>query len=153
MITQPTSARLIEVVREELRENLLPKVAEDPAAAGSLHMIDQILETLSRRAAHEIAWMVEEIAVLDQLGARVAAEVPGAAHTAAALDALRAMDGSRLDLACVSDRYSTASEVLSCAVEEVPAAHGLRGDVEAALDARLTHELEIIGDFQLVGRQ
>ena len=153
MITQPTSARLIEVVREELRENVLPKVAEDPAAAGSLHMIDQVLETLSRRATNEIAWMVEEIAALDALGERVAAEVPQAAKTAAALNALRALDGSRLDLASVSERYSTASEILSCAVEDVPLDAAPRGDVEAALDGRLAHELAIIGDFQLVGRQ
>jgi hypothetical protein len=153
VITQPTSARLIDVVREELRENVLPKVAEDPAAAGSLHMIDQVLETLSRRATNEIAWMVEEVATLDALGERVAADVPAASKTAAAVDALRAMDGSRLDLASVSERYASASEILSCAVEEVPLDAARRGDVEAALDARLAHELEIIGDFQLVGRQ
>jgi hypothetical protein len=153
VITQPTSARLIDVVRDELRENVLPKVAGDPAAAGSLHMIDQVLETLSRRAANEIAWMVEEIAALDALGASVVGELPQAAKTAAALDALRAMDSSRLDLAGVSDRYSTASEILSCAFEEVPPDLALRGDVDAALDARLAHEIEVIGDFQLVDRQ
>jgi hypothetical protein len=153
VITQPTSARLIDVVREELRTNVLPKVADDPAAAGSLQMIDQVLETLSRRATNEIAWMVEEIATLDALGARIVAELPQAAKTGAALDALRAIDGSRLDLASVSERYSTASEILSCAVEDVPVDAAQRGDVEAALDARLAHELEIIGDFQLVGRQ
>jgi hypothetical protein len=153
VISQPTSARLIDVVRQELRENVLPKVADDPAAAGSLDMIDQVLESLSRRATNEIAWMVEEIATLDALGARVAAEAPAAVKTAAALDALRAMDSSHLDLASVSERYSTASEILSCAVEDVPLDAALRSDVEAALDARLAHELEIIGDFQLVGRQ
>jgi hypothetical protein len=153
VISQPTSARLIDVVREELRENVLPKVADDPAAAGSLHMIDQVLESLSRRAANEIAWMVEETATLDALGARVVAGLPQATKTAAALEAVRAVDGSRLDLTSVSERYSTASEILSCAVEDVPLDAALRGDVEAALDARLAHELEIIGDFQLVGRQ
>jgi hypothetical protein len=153
VITQPTSARLIDVVRQELRENVLPKVADDPAAAGSLHMIDQVLETLSRRAANEIAWMVEEIAALEALGARVGTELPDAVKTAAALDALRAIDDSRLDLASVSHRYSTASEILSCAIEEVPTDVALRGEVDAALDARLAHEIEVIGDFQLVGRQ
>jgi len=152
VIAQPTSARLIDVVREELSENVLPKVADDPAAAGSLHMIDHVLETLSRRVANEIGWMVEEIAGLDALGARVTAEAPAAVKTAAALDALRAVDASALDLASVSERYSAASEVLSCAVEEVPAGAALRADVEAALDARLAREIEIIGDFQLVDR-
>jgi hypothetical protein len=152
VICQPTSARLIDVVRQELRENVLPKVADDPAAAGSLHMIDQVLETLNRRAANEIAWMVEETAALEALGARVVAELPHASKTEAALEAFRAVDGSQLDLASVSDRYSTASEILSCAIEEVPAELELRVRVEAALDARLGHEIEVIGEFQLVGR-
>ena len=49
-------------------------------------------------------------------------------------------------------RYSLASEILSCAVEELPIDATLRAAAEAQLDARLAHETVIIGEFQLVGR-
>jgi hypothetical protein len=42
--------------------------------------------------------------------------------------------------------------VLSCLLDEVPADHPRRPDVEGLLDIRLAHESAIIGEFSLVGR-
>jgi hypothetical protein len=152
VITQPTAARILEVVQQDLAEQVLPHV-RDPQALASLHMVQHILGTLARRAEHEIAWMVEESEAMAALGRRVGAEAGEPAPVQAALDELAAADGSSLHLADVAARYSLAGEVLSCALEAVPAdGSELRAAVEAVLDLRLAHEVEIMGDFQLVGR-
>ena len=89
MIGRPSTARLLEVIRHELRDSIGPKLGDDPAAA-SLHMIDHILDTLARRAAHEVAWMVEETAALTAFGEQAVADLGPGSRTAAALDARRA---------------------------------------------------------------
>lgn len=151
MITQPTADRILEVVQQDLRDNVLPAVT-DPQVIASLHMIDHILGTLAIRAEHEIAWLVEETEDLEGLGVQVVHALPAARRVEAALDALRATPLASLRLSDVTARYSLASEILSCAVEDVPVDADVRSAVEARLDARLSHEVEIIGEFQLVGR-
>jgi hypothetical protein len=151
VITQPTATRIIDVVRRELAENVVP-VVSDPQAVGSLHMIDHILSTLAVRAEHEIAWLVEETEALEALGRRIVAEAPDATRVAAAVDALVAAPAGSLHLLDVAARYSLAGEILSCALEELPRDSELRASAEAQLDARLAHETAIIGEFQLVGR-
>ena len=49
MISRPTTAQLVGIVRRELVETVAPAV-DDPVVAGSLMMIDHILETLAHRA-------------------------------------------------------------------------------------------------------
>jgi hypothetical protein len=152
MITRPTTDRLIDVVRQELRDNLSPRFADDGAVSTTLQMIDHVLETVARRAAHEIAWMTEEIDNLQALGQQVVAAVGPNSRTGAALTALRAADSASLHLDDVSHRYSLASEILACAVEELPAESPLQTAAQDALDTRLEREMSIIGEFQLVGR-
>jgi len=151
MITQPSAPRILEVLQQALTETVLPAVT-DPVAIATVEMVKQVLGTLAIRAEHEIAWLVEETESLDALGASILASHPSSARVAAALDGARASTTGSLLLSEVSARYSRASEILSCAVEEVPLDSERRADIEAALDARLTHELQVIGDFQLVGR-
>lgn len=155
MITQPTAARILEVVQRDLATQVLPQIT-DPQAIASLHMVQHILGTLARRAEHEIAWMVEETQAMAALGERVCEEAGAPAPVRAALDALAssgAAETGSLHLADVAARYSLAGEVLSCALEAVPSdGSELRAAVEAVLDLRLAHEVEIMGDFQLVGR-
>lgn len=151
MIGNPTSDRLLDVVRQELQDNVLPRLADDPVATASLQMIDHVLGTLSRRVAHEIAWMSEEIESISELGARAKETLaPGAAT--AAIDALAAAGPASLHLADVEARYSQASGVLGLLADEVEPGTPLGAAVDAALDARLRRELEVIGPFQLVGR-
>lgn len=154
MITRPTTDRLIDVVRQELRDNLCPRFQDDGAVLTSLQMIDHVLETVARRTGHEIAWMIEEIDQLQALGEEVVGAIGPDSRTGAAVAAFHAAsasDGS-LHLDDVSHRYSLASEILACAVEELPPDSPLHATAQAALDRRLEREMAIIGEFQLVGR-
>ncbi len=151
MISQPSTTRLIEVIRRELAENVLPAIGDEPARA-SVQMIDHILSTLAVRVAHEIAWMEEEAAALVALGDRIVEAHPAASRVASAVAAAGSLPSGSLHYDDVSARYSAASEVLSCAVEDVPADSPFRSEIEDLLDARLAHEVEIMGEFQLVGR-
>lgn len=151
MISQPTTARLIEVVRRELSEQVGPSIS-DPSLQTSLQMIDHILSTLAVRADHEIAWMVEEIGSLRELGHAIVAAHPDASEVTSALAAAEAVDDGSLHYEDVARRYSAASEILSCAYETAPTDSPLRAAIEAALDLRLKHEIEVIGEFELVGR-
>jgi hypothetical protein len=159
MITAPTTAQLLDVVRRELAEKVAPAVT-DPQVATSLHMIDHILRTLAVRAEHELGWMGEEMSAIELVASRVAAsELPGAASVAQALDEFRANVSPGLHAADVAADYNRATEVLSRAVEATFAAVGpegggeLRAAVDVLLDQRLAHETDVIGEnFQLVGR-
>ena len=155
MITRPTSAQLIEVVRLELAERVAPTVA-DPQVATSLQMVDHILRTLAVRAEHEAAWMAEEIAAIETVGGQVAdSGLPGASAVSEALAAFRAGRNAGHSTAEVTDDYNAATEVLSRCLEATFAIEGhLRNAVIGLLDERLAHETDVIGpDFRLVGRQ
>jgi hypothetical protein len=151
VITQPTTARLIEVVRKELSEQVAPAVT-DPQLQTSLQMIDHILSTLEVRVSHEIAWMVEETEALCQLARDVVAAHPQAAAVASALADAQAANRESLHYDDVARRYSLASEILSRAYEQTPDDSTLRPQIENTLNHRLGHEIDIIGEFQLVGR-
>ena len=155
MITRPTTAQLIEVVRKELAEKVAPAVT-DAQVATSLQMVDHILATLAVRAEHELGWMAEEMAAIEAVGQRVAdSGLPGAPAVADALAAFRAERASGPSSAAVTEDYNAATEVLSRCIEATFSAEGpLRGEVDGLLDQRLAHETSVIGsDFQLVGRQ
>jgi hypothetical protein len=151
MITQPTSARILEVLQTELQDNLLPNVT-DPQLLGSLQMMHHILGTLAVRAENEIAWLVEESHDLERFGEEIVIAHPEASRVAAALAALQSAAARSLRLSDVAERYSLATEILSCAFEELPEGSDLRRAAESHLDARMAHEVAIIGEFQLVGR-
>ena len=154
MISRPTTPQLLAVVRRELAEKVGPAVT-DPQVATSLRMVDHILSTLAVRAEHELGWMGEEMAAIDEVGDRVAASgLPGATPVAEALTTFRSQRASGLHAAEITDDYNRATEVLSRCVEATFSNSGeLWAAVSALLDQRLAHETEVIGeDFQLVGR-
>jgi hypothetical protein len=151
MITQPSASRIIDVVKRDLDEHVLPALPDQQAQA-SVQMIQHILSTLQVRVEHEIAWLHEEIEAVDALAGDVIAAHPDAVEVSAALDALRADRGGSYHYADLCRRYALASEVLSASSEAVPVDSPVRASVEAQLDLRLAHESEIIGDFSLVGR-
>ncbi len=155
MITRPTTAQLIGVVRRELAERVAPAVT-DPEVTTSLQMVDHILRTLAVRAEHEAGWMAEEIAAIEAVGEQVAdSRLTGALAVAEALAAFRGGRSAGRSTAEISDDYNAATEVLSRCLEATFAAEGdLRDAVIGLLDQRLGHETDVIGaDFQLVGRQ
>jgi hypothetical protein len=151
MITQPSASRIIDVVKRDLDEHVLPALT-DQQAQSSVQMIQHILSTLQVRVEHEIAWLHEEIEAVDALADQVLGEHPDAVVVSAALDALRADRGGSYHYVDLCRRYALASEVLSASSDAVPAGSPVRAAVEAQLDLRLAHEAEIIGDFSLVGR-
>jgi hypothetical protein len=153
MITRPTTAQLLDVVRRHLRDGVAPAVA-DPQVSTTLEMVDHILATLAARAGHELGWMAEEMAAIADVGEQVAAAgLPGSAAVGEALAEFRAGRTQSLHAADVTEEYQRASEVLSRAVEAtLGQATPLADAVNGLLDQRLAHEVDVIGEFQLVGR-
>ena len=151
MLSKPTTDHVINGVRATLDEQVLPNLTDEPARV-AVQMMQQILRGAAVRAAHEIAWMHEEIAAIRVVAAGAGDDA--VAEAVAALDALDALDAASLHLEDVQARYDKAGEVLSRCVEAAYAA----GDDEAVeraravLALRSAHEMEIIGQLDLVGR-
>ena len=153
MITQPSCSRLLAVVRAELESTVLPAVS-NPSVLAALGMIDSILANVGARCDHEVAWMREEIAEIETVADEVvAAGADAGSRVAAALDELRAHRGPSDHTADVQGEYGLAGEVLSRALEAaLPHGGALRDRVRSVLEHRLRREIEIRGDFTLVGR-
>lgn len=149
MLTQPTTDHVITGVLRSLDETVLPAITDEPARV-AVQMIHQILRGAAARAAHEVAWMEEEIAAIRA----AAAPLAGDQRVAEALGELDALDPASLHLADVQTRYDRAGEVLSRTFEAAYAA----GDESAIASAREVlqlrgaHEMEIVGQLDLVGR-
>jgi hypothetical protein len=151
MITQPSTSRLIEVIRGQLADVVAPNVT-DPAAAGALHMIDRVLQTLEVRAENEIAWMIEAIGEIQLVATEVVPGLPDPAGASAALARLE--PGDSLKLSDVSADFDRAGRLLSELLEATVGLDGAaRERVLGLLDRRLERELAVQGaDFALVGR-
>jgi hypothetical protein len=153
MITQPSCSRYLDVIRDELRTSVAPAVT-DPAALATLGMIDSILANVIARCDHEVAWMREEIARVEHAAEAVldAGADPGGT-VAAGLETLRANRSASDHTADVRAEYDLAGEVLSRSLEAgLAAGPPLAALVRGVLEERLAREIEIRGDFSLVGR-
>jgi hypothetical protein len=113
-----------------------------------------VLRNCATRAAHEIAWMHDETEAMVAYAERVAASPSATAAVAEALRTFAAQRSPSLHLDDVSKTYSLAGECLSTALEAVLA--GGDNELEAAgralLEQRLANELEIMGEWTMVGR-
>ena len=152
MITQPSCARLLDSVREALREQITPATT-DPELLRSLAMIDDILRVVAIRSEHEVGWMLDEIEDIRVAAEAVAGEGRDDGRVQAALGLLQeATDGASTQL--VAQRYSVASDLLATCVEVLL----VTGDgdialVRPVLERRLDHEGAIRGeDLTLVAR-
>jgi hypothetical protein len=148
VLSSPTTDQILQGLRLEVREAVLPE-AQGATARVALEMLDNVLFNLAVRAAHEIAWMREECERIEAL-----AEDIDDHATRSALDAYRAADRDSLHLTDVQGAYNLAGEVLSCAVEHAFASGDvpLREATRDLLRLRKDRELEIMGDWQMVGR-
>ena len=63
MIAKPTTEQILNDCSRELMEVVLPAVADETVAV-AIYMMDLVLRNAAVRAAHEIAWMTEEIGEL-----------------------------------------------------------------------------------------
>lgn len=153
MISRPSCRQLLDAVRAELSQNVVPAVS-DPKLTQSLGMIDAILRGVAVRCDHEIAWMRAEIAEIDQLATTlIDAGADDGGRVAEALADLRDHPSGSDHVYAVQAEYDRAGEVLSrCMEAAVPAGGVIRKQAVAVLQARLAREVEIRGDFALVGR-
>ena len=148
MQSSPTTTQILEGLRIELRETVLPEISADPARV-AVEMLDNILSNIATRAAHEIAWMRDECEQIDRLADGV--DDPA---TQSALTHYRGIDRESLHLDDVQAAYDRASEVLSCAVEHALANAdvSLLAASRNLLQLRSDREMAILGDWNMVGR-
>jgi hypothetical protein len=135
MLSRPSTDQVLEALANDLATIVAPAVA-DEAAAVTLGQVEQLLRRLVRRSGHEIGWMTEEIAAVDQALGR----------TPDPTDSWH--------LAAVLDRYSAASKALGDAIEAAFVAEDTEriSQLKALLDARVETEQEILGTLELIGR-
>jgi hypothetical protein len=137
MIAKPTTEQILNDCSRELMEVVLPAVSDETVMV-TIYMMDLVLRNAAVRAAHEIAWMTDEIVGLEAFAG-------GSAPVEA---------GSSLHLDDVVEKYRQASESFSRAMEDAVAA----GDEErtqrgAALMARrIEREQEVMCGWSPVGR-
>ncbi|HJY96111.1 MAG TPA: hypothetical protein VJ371_14225 [Streptosporangiaceae bacterium] len=152
MITKPTTDTLIEDCCRELMEGILPGLTDETLKL-RLVMIETVLRNAAVRAAHEIAWMREETAVLLAYARRVAARHGSAALRAALADA-GAGPADSLHLADVADRYERAGKAFAAALaaaQEAGAAD-LVAQAREVLRDRIATEKKVMATYEVVGR-
>jgi len=143
MIVRPSTEQLLLDCCKELMQGVLPAVS-DQTAVVRIFMIEQVLRNAAVRCAHEIAWMDEEIPLIDSYARAVLEEAPR--EELAAL--LGRLDNAEigLDLDTVVERYTRAGDVLAAALE-VAVTDGpveLRRRGEQLLEARHARETVVM---------
>lgn len=140
MIAKPTTEQILNECSRELMEVVLPAISDETVQV-TVFMMDLVLRNAAVRAAHEIAWMTEEIGDLDSFAADAGGSEPAVS------------DGS-LHLDDIVERYRAASEAFSRAMEEAIAG----GDEKVAergaalMSRRSAREQEVMCGWSPVGR-
>ncbi len=141
MITRPTTDALIGDCCRELTDAILPALTDETLRL-RLVMTETVLRNAAVRAAHEIAWMLQETSALmayaEQVAARHASEPLRAAMAAA-----EAGPPESLHLADVADRYERAGQAFEKA---------LAAAQEAGARDRIATEKEVMATYAVVGR-
>ncbi len=152
MITKPSMAQLLEAIKAELTDKVIPALS-DPTLVVNVQMMTAVLGALAVRVEHELSWMRDECERID-----AAATTALAGHDDAALrEALDSYRSTRSGSLVVSEAqadYDRAGEVLSHLAELAYASSDgdLRQIVEGLYEARLAVEQQAIGTFVAVGR-
>jgi hypothetical protein len=137
MLSQPTTDKILLAIADDLHSVIAPAVSDGQAKI-LLEQAEQLLRRLSRRSASEIAWMVEEIGLIEE-----------------ALGLAKNEDNDRsLHLTAVAERYSHASGLLGDAIKEAfdDEDEEKLATLKKLLSARIAREQEILGQLDLVGR-
>lgn len=153
MITQPTIPQLLETIRDELAEKIMPLI-DDPTTKVNGEMIGALLNALVVRSENEIAWMLDESAAIESAATELIPTLSNSEAVSEALDIHQASPPESMRLSHVAESYQRASEVLSRLAEAAYAAgdDGAISRVQELIDARLAIENEAIGEFVAVGR-
>jgi hypothetical protein len=153
MLSRPTTEQILLDCCRELMTNVLPALS-DATAQVSVIMVETVLRNTAVRAAHEVAWMREETAGLEDYARAVAEQVPGTAALDTALTTLAATPCGSLHLDDVVETYCLAGNALSAALETAVASG--RTDLirrgEEILDVRNGHETEVMAGWSPTGR-
>jgi hypothetical protein len=153
MMTLPSSAQLIAVIRAELTDTFGAR-KDDPQAVACLEMTDSMLAAIAVRCEHELAWMiaeVDDIIVLAQSLVDGGHDADG--RIAAGLTGLRGAQRVDFEMQTVRATYHQASALLADCVELAVNVGGeARRRAEASLATRLDHEREVRGALELVRR-
>ncbi|MGI9622530.1 MAG: hypothetical protein ACR2PK_06810 [Acidimicrobiales bacterium] len=154
MITQPSIPRLLESMRDELTEKILP-VVDDPVLKVNIEMMTAVLNALAVRTENEIAWMLEESNAIESAANDLSGSMPDSSSLDAALDDLRSNRPESMRLSDVAASYGKASEVLSCLADAAYRSGHAEAiaTVEELVDSRLATEQTAIGEFIAVGRE
>jgi hypothetical protein len=137
---------------------VLPALTDETAQV-SVIMVETVLRNAAVRAAHEVAWMREEIAEIESYAQAVAEQAPVSASPradslGAALKALADAPRDSLHLDDVVETYCRAGNALSAALETAVAGSltGLVRRGEEILDTRDGHETEVMAGWTPTGR-
>jgi hypothetical protein len=154
MITRPTPAELIAVVRVHLKETLAPTLSS-PHAHAALSMADSVLAHVQAMSDSELSWIREEIDAVDALAetlVNLGADVDGRLDRE--LAATRAGQSDGWDMPSARTDYRRSSALLSCCVEVAAVAHAsaAQAAVDAALEQRVAREAEIKGALVYAAR-
>lgn len=152
MIGRPTTEQLLLDCCRVLTADVLPEVSDETTQV-RLVMLEKVLRNAATRAAHEIAWMREELAAIEEYAGAVA---DATAHAAVrtALEDLAAGPHDSLHLDDVTEVYRRAGDALSASLEAAlgEGREDLVLEGEALLAARLQHEHRIVGGWDSAGR-
>jgi hypothetical protein len=157
MLSRPTTQQIVLDCRAELLSTIDAAVA-DPAVKIAIQMMENVLRNCAERAAHEIAWMHEEIDAMTAFARRVQASPlvspAGRAEVDAAMDAFQSGRSDSLHLDDMSANYHLAGVCLSAALEAAMESgeHDLQIAGQEVLQLRLAHEQAIMGEWSFVGR-
>lgn len=153
MIARPTTERLILECCRHLIDDVAPHVA-DEAASEQLVMLETILRNAAVRAAHEIAWMTDEIESVAVLCAD-APSVLAPDDARAIQDVAPRLEPASQHLSDVVESYAAASTalaiVLSADVDRAGVAE-IRARAQEIIDVRLEREAIVMGMFEPTGR-
>jgi hypothetical protein len=152
VIGRPTTEQVLLDCCRVLTGDVLPAVADETTRV-RLVMLEKVLRNAAVRAAHEIAWMGEEVDGIDAYAGAVAAATADGALLAALEELAAGPHGSR-HLDDVTEVYCRAGDVLSASLEAALAAgrEDLVQQGESLLAARLEHEHRIVGGWESAGR-
>ncbi len=153
MITRPSTEQILLDCRRELLGTLGPEISSETGQL-AVAMLENVLRNCATRAAHEIAWMHDEMAAMKEFATEVAALLPGHESLDAAIDAFLTGRSDSLHLDDVTRSYALAGEAMSCALEVALAAGhpALAPRAAALLTERVQREAEIMGEWGFVGR-
>jgi hypothetical protein len=153
MIAKPTTEQILLECCRELTEVVLPAIPDETVKVSVL-MLDLVLRGAAVRAAHEIAWMTEEIDELQAYARDASAGGPHAEGTETELDAGAGPADRSLHLDDVVEAYRRASEAFSRAMEAAVAAgdDALTRRAAALMDHRVERETEVMSGWSPVGR-